>query len=501
MHTFLVYLRMAPMKHKPTLATHLLQLDLLAEPRKMSIYREEAVEALIEALHRKEFSNSQMMALDALGSLSARRTSSGDPYMETWLLKIAGFDQPYNALMKAEKLTKNENDLAETNLAESMEDEERAESSWEKRVAFVLSNHEKGSIFKALQECFKSNSLESAKSCLVISTWLIYMLSVLPDTGVKSAAPALEALGKYAKCIYRTLRKLKRSSPVVTDVLKSLMKMSSVNATELWNCTEVVEVESFVNGKLLSLLHLEGRVISSHSDGTIKAWDAGKRVLRRQIVQWFLGQNNSGTSIMKEAVYELAANDKVACFVSQGPGVKVYSWSDVPKHINFNRTVKCLAMTGDTLYCGASGYSIQEVDLSKFTSTTFYSGTRKMLGKQSIYSLNIQDGLLFAGGSTVDGTVGKVRNYNCSDFLQHMLWKITYLGEQLPHMAVNGDFIFTATRSGTIEVWLRERFARVASIKVGGGGHTRVTCLASDMNGGMLYAGTSDGRIQAWALD
>jgi hypothetical protein len=25
---------------------------------------------------------------------------------------------------------------------------------------------------------------------------------------------------------------------------------------------------------------------------------------------------------VKEAVYELAANDKVACFVSQGPGVK-----------------------------------------------------------------------------------------------------------------------------------------------------------------------------------
>ena len=68
------------------------------------------------------------------------------------------------------------------------EDEEKAVSSWEKRVAFVLCNHEKGSIFKALEECFKSNSLETAKSCLVISIWLIYMLSVLPDTGVKSAA-------------------------------------------------------------------------------------------------------------------------------------------------------------------------------------------------------------------------------------------------------------------------------------------------------------------------
>ncbi|KAG6785670.1 hypothetical protein POTOM_007244 [Populus tomentosa] len=269
--------------------------------------------------------------------------------------------------------------------------------------------------------------------------------------------------------------------------------MSSVNATELWNCTEVVEVESFVNGKLLSLLHLEGRVISSHSDGTIKAWDAGKRVLR--LIQEVREHTKAVTCL-----YIPSSGDKLYSG-SLDKTIRVYSWSDVPKHINFNRTVKCLAMTGDTLYCGASGYSIQEVDLSKFTSTTFYSGTRKMLGKQSIYSLNIQDGLLFAGGSTVDGTVGKVRNYNCSDFLQHMLWKITYLGEQLPHMAVNGDFIFTATRSGTIEVWLRERFARVASIKVGGGGHTRVTCLASDMNGGMLYAGTSDGRIQAWALD
>lgn len=63
-------------------------------------------------------------------------------------------------------------------------------------------------------------------------------------------------------------------------------------------------------------------------------------------------------------------------------------------------------------------------------------------------------------------------------------------------ISVNGDFIFTVTRSGTIEVWLGERFAKVASIKVGGGGHTRVTCLASDMDGGMLYAGTSDGKLQ-----
>lgn len=80
----------------------------------MSIYREESIEALIEALRRKDFSNSQMMALDALLSLTGRMTSSGNSYTEVWLLKIAGFDQPYNAMTKAERLRKQDNDLMET---------------------------------------------------------------------------------------------------------------------------------------------------------------------------------------------------------------------------------------------------------------------------------------------------------------------------------------------------------------------------------------------------
>lgn len=38
---------------------------------------------------------------------------------------------------------------------------------------------------------------------------------------------------------------------------------------------------------------------------------------------------------------------------------KVYEWSGVQKHVNFNKNVKSLAMTGNNLYCGCSGYSIQ----------------------------------------------------------------------------------------------------------------------------------------------
>lgn len=68
------------------------------------------------------------------------------------------------------------------------QEEEKAVSAWEKRVALVLCNHEKGYIFKVLKECLKGKSLEMAKSCLVIVSWLCHMLSTLPDTGVRETA-------------------------------------------------------------------------------------------------------------------------------------------------------------------------------------------------------------------------------------------------------------------------------------------------------------------------
>ncbi|XVE76340.1 hypothetical protein DITRI_Ditri12bG0164300 [Diplodiscus trichospermus] len=559
MHTFLVYLQMAPMEHQPAIASLLLQLDLMVEPRKMSIYREEAIEALIEALRRKDFPNQQMIVLDALQALSGRLSSLGESCVEAWLLKIAGFDQPYNALMKANWFQNHKKDLAET-----MEEEEKAVCSWEKRVAFVVCNHEKGSIFKALEECFKSNSLKMAKSCLVIATWLSYMLSTLPDTGVRETAreslldefinvlqssknleekmlaalalktfindPAvLEELGKYAKCIYKTLRMLKRNSVVATDILKALMNLSSVNAAELWSCNNVVELDSSTNGEVLCMLHLKGCLISSHSDGTIKVWDAGKRGLRlvQEVHEHMkavtcLYVSSSGDRLysgsldktirvwvfkpeeihciqvhdVKEAVYELTANSRFACFISQGNGVKVYNWSGIPKHININKHVKCLAMTGEKLYCGCSGYNILELDLCSSSLSTFYTGTRKLLGKQTVNSLNIHDDLLYAGGSAVDGIAGRVFSRSSKAVMGSFS-----TGFDIQRIAVNNDFIFTATKCGIIEVWLKERITRVASIKMGSKGHPKITSLVSDMDGGMLYAGSSDGKIQAWALD
>ncbi|PIA57254.1 hypothetical protein AQUCO_00600175v1 [Aquilegia coerulea] len=558
MHTFLVYLQMAPMEQQPAIASLLLQLDLLVEPRKMSIYREEAIETLIEVLRRKDFPISQLMALDELASVSGRLTASGKSLIEARLLQTAGLDQSYKAFMKTERLVQNNDSL------ETTDEEEKAAQTWENRVAFVLCNHENGSIFKALEECLKSNSLKMAKSCLVIATWLTHMLSSLPDTGVRDMArhclleqfinvlqssrnleekalasvalrsfigdkAALKELGVYAKSVCKSLRKLKRSSVLVTDILKALMNLSSINAIELWSCAEVTEIDSGSNGEVLSLVHLKDRVFSSHSDGTIKVWDAGKRVLR--LIQEAREHAKSVTCLsvppsgdklysgsldktiriwaikseeihciqvhdVKEAVHELTANNSFACFASQATGVKIYNWSGVPKHVTFNKYVKCLAMTDRKLYCGCTGYSIQEVDLSKCTSSTFFSGTKKLLGKQIIHALCIRDGFLFAGGSLVDGIAGRVFSLSTGAVNGALP-----AGHDIHCIAVNNDFVFTGSKCGTIDVCLRERLVRVGSLRISGAGNTRVTSLISDLDGDMLFAGSSDSKIKAWTLD
>lgn len=55
-------------------------------------------------------------------------------------------------------------------------------------MAFVLVSHEFGLLFEALAEGLKSKYEELYSVCFMTATWLVYMLSILPDTGIRGAA-------------------------------------------------------------------------------------------------------------------------------------------------------------------------------------------------------------------------------------------------------------------------------------------------------------------------
>ncbi|MFS7949529.1 putative transcription factor WD40-like family [Helianthus anomalus] len=186
-----------------------------------------------------------------------------------------------------------------------------------------------------------------------------------------------------------------QSLSLLLSVMCLLSKVWDANKRDLRLVQEVRE-----HSKAVTCLYIppsRDKLYSGSLDKTIRVW-----IVKPEGIHCIQVHD------VKESVHGLTADANFAYFFSQGAGVKVFGWSGVTKHINFKQSVKCIDMIGDKLYCGCSGFSILETDLQKTSTTTFYSGTRKLLGKQSINSICIHDDLLYTGGTSVDGTAGKV---------------------------------------------------------------------------------------------
>ena len=85
-------------------------------------------------------------------------------------------------------------------------------------MAFVLVTHEFGIIFEALAEGLRSRYAELSSACLVAATWLVHMLSILPDTGVRGAARV---------CLMKCFVSIFKSSKDNEDKLLSMLALNS----------------------------------------------------------------------------------------------------------------------------------------------------------------------------------------------------------------------------------------------------------------------------------
>ncbi|KAJ7541822.1 hypothetical protein O6H91_10G078400 [Diphasiastrum complanatum] len=295
MHVLLAYLQLAPLEQRPLTASLLLQLDLLEEPQKRSMYRDEAMEALIESLTNKESVVTQVIAAESLVALLGRFSTCGKPSTEEWLLKIAD-------------LGDNSNEYADA--AQSCEwiedkEEERASKIWEKRIAKALLGYEHGTILHVLSHHILSKTPELSKPSMVTAVWLLRMLPLLPDTGLRTtacncllnpflyifkasrnnekqvlAALALQSfldhsesvkkLASNAKEICGLLRQLQKMTWVEKEIFSVIVKDPSVNATELWVHEDIGQVDLSLNGSIRAFARARGHIFSGHSDGSIK---------------------------------------------------------------------------------------------------------------------------------------------------------------------------------------------------------------------------------------
>ncbi|KAF8034341.1 hypothetical protein BT93_C0594 [Corymbia citriodora subsp. variegata] len=554
MHTFLNYLQTALQDQCPVVAGLLLQLDLLAEPRKMSIYREEAIDTLISCLQNTDFPAAQIAAAETIVSLQGRFSASGKPLTRAFLLKRAGLEKKYRTVMRMEHLGNSNVEFEES------QEEEKAANDWERKVAYALVSHEFGLLFEALAEGLKSRYAELRSACFVSATWLAYMLGILPDTGIRGAArvcllkrflqifksakdiedkalsmlalnsfiqdpDGLRDLAPSMKDVLKGLRDLKKHSPFAFEMLKVLSEGSESSA-DLWNHKDLVQVDCSHNGEVLSIVCHKDIIFSGHSDGTIKVW-TGRGSILHQIQevrehtkavtslaisqsgeQLYSGSLDKTTKVwsigddalqfaevhdMRDQVHNLVVANSIACFIPQGAGVKVHSWSGGSKLLNQNKSVKCLSLVQGKLYCGCHDSSIQEIDLASGTLNSIQSGSRKLLGKgHPIQALLLHDGLIYSASSSLDGAAVKIwstSNYELVGTLPSTA--------DVRAIAVSSDLIYLGCKGGIVEVWCKEKHQRVETLQTGT--NAKIHCMA--LNGDeFLVIGTSDGRIQAWGL-
>lgn len=555
MHSLLVFLQTAPQDQCPIVAGLLLQLDLLVEPRKMSIYREEAIDTLISSLRNSEFPAAQIAAAETIVSLHGRFTGSGKTLTRPFLLKRARLEKSYRNLMRMEQRHNNPGEF------EDISDEEKAADAWETKMAFVLASHEFGLIFEALAEGLKSRSAGLYSACFLAATWLVYMLSVIPDTGIRGAArvcllkhfvsifksakdiedrtlsllalksfthdaEGLRDLKSYMKEILKCLRELRKSSPLAFEIMKILSEGQESSA-DLWNHKELVQVDSSENGEVLSLVSFKDKIFSGHSDGTIKVWTGRGSVLH--LVQEIREHTKAVTSLyilqsgerlysgsldktarvwsigneqihcvqvhdMKDQVHNLVVANSISCFIPQGAGVKVHSWNGQSKLLNQNKHIKCLALVHGRLYCGCHDNSIQELDLASGTLSTIQNGSRKLLGKaHPVHAIQVHNGLIYSASTPLDGIAVKI--WSTTNY--NMVGSLATTSE-VKSMAISSELIYLGCRGGIVEVWDQKKQNRIEILQTRTNG--KVLCMTLDANEEVLVIGTSDGQIQAWEL-
>ncbi|XLU49231.1 hypothetical protein S245_044045 [Arachis hypogaea] len=556
MHTLLICLQTGLQDQCPVMAGLLLQLDLLVEPRKMSIYREEAIDTLISCLRNTDFPAAQLAAAHTIMSLQGRFDFSGKSLTREVLLKRAGVDRSPGYL---EQVLQINSFYPETEITP---EEEKAADDWERKIASVLVSHEFGILFEALADGINSRNPELRSACFISATWLVYMLTILPDTGVQGAArvcllkqfitklnsakdihdrvlsmlalnsflhfpDGFHDLTSYTKDILKGLRELKRISPLTSEILKVLVEENE-SKSDIWIHKELIRVDCSENGEVPSLICFKNKLFSGHSDGTIKVWmvkdtsfhllqeiqehlkpvtslvisESGDRLysgsLDRTAKVWSIGKaaiHCVQVHDMKEQIHNLIVTDSISCFTAQGAGVKVQSWNGESKLLNSNKYVKCLAHVHGRLYCGCHDSSVQEINLDTGNVSTIQSGSKKLLGKAyPIHALQLHGELIYAAGSSLDGSVIKMW-----DNSSYRLVGSLQTGLEVRAMAVSSELIYLGGKGVAVEIWDKTKHNKLDTLQTAT--NSRVLCMSLDRNEEILVIGTSDGQIQAWRVN
>ncbi|KAJ1420941.1 Armadillo-type fold [Sesbania bispinosa] len=176
MHILFTYLQKAPPEERPLVAVILLLLDLMEDHFKGSLYRAEAIEAIVAALNCQICNDRvQQQSAKALLLLGGHFSCTGESLMEKLLLQKAGFQE----ICLEDSLPHGK----EINVYDSIhrnKEEEEAES-WQKKAACALFKSGNRKLLSALADSIANGIPSLARASLITISWMSSYLNLVED--------------------------------------------------------------------------------------------------------------------------------------------------------------------------------------------------------------------------------------------------------------------------------------------------------------------------------
>ncbi|TYJ34205.1 hypothetical protein E1A91_A05G153200v1 [Gossypium mustelinum] len=200
MHILMVYLQKAQPEERPLVAAILLQLDLLGDPLRYSVYREEAVEAIVEALDCEKCNDRiQEQAARALMMLGGCFSYVGEATTENWLLEQAGFHETLGDSFHGKEI-----------VDEILHEEKEAIKNWQRKAAIALLNSGNKKFLAALSNSMANGIPSLARASLLTVAWMSSFLHSVRDKDFQSMAcsvlvPRLLESSNYSRAIEETV--------------------------------------------------------------------------------------------------------------------------------------------------------------------------------------------------------------------------------------------------------------------------------------------------------
>ncbi|XP_075497774.1 putative E3 ubiquitin-protein ligase LIN isoform X1 [Primulina tabacum] len=181
LHILLLCLQKARLQECAIIAVILLQLDLMGDPLECSIYREEAIDAIVKALDCRVFDERvQEKTARALLILGGHFSYTGEPEVEKWLLRTAGFDE--NSETSCYGMDSDIHGFL--NLGE----EDKTTENLQSKAAMVLLSKGNTRLISSLSNSIGSGIPCLARASLVTVCWMSCGFRLLEDKELQYAA-------------------------------------------------------------------------------------------------------------------------------------------------------------------------------------------------------------------------------------------------------------------------------------------------------------------------